>query len=373
MSTYIHLSEGDYLDSSPAEAIATGAQLVAAGVAEAAGDDAGKAFSEKFSALDSPAAQLTALLEQEPLLTKGHAEAEEKKDFSDRLEALFGLCFMLLSSLKAAEQPPFVAKILAQLAADKSDGQKRLRFMMTMYNTVAASSPDRPVIFKSLLTYASDIEAWETILPYCALLGSWMEDWKLPRAQRLSLFLTVAELYQTHGLEAESLATLQTCVKLYEADGDEKEGADAALKLVCQSLSAPRVVDVANVLAYRAVRALGSTKNSKLIDLLGLFKTGDFHGLVKFKAANVAVFEQHGISYESCESKMKLLTLSTLASSGSELALSAVAAQLDLSEEEAEKWVVRAVSAGMLDARLDQPRRVVMVKSVFKRTFENDE
>lgn len=363
------------MDSSPAEAIASGAEVVLAGISEAQGEAAGKAFGTKFSALaeEKPAVQLAALLEQEPVLTKAHAEAEDKKDCADRLEALFGLTFMLLASVPAKEQSPFVSKIMAQLAADKSDGRKRLRFMMTLYNTVDASSPDRPVIFKSLLAYASDVEAWETILPYCALLENWMEDWKLPRLERLGLFLTVAELYQTHGLQDESLATLQTCVRLYEADGDEKEAADVALRLVTQSFMAPRVVDVANVLSYRAVRALSKGPDGKLIDLLGLFKTGDLEGLAKFKAANAAIFEKHGISYETCESKMKLLTLSTLASSGSELPLAAVATQLDLSEEEAEKWVVRAVSAGMLDARLDQPRRIVMVKSVFKRTFEADD
>ena len=36
-----------------------------------------------------------------------------------------------------------------------------------------------------------------------------------------------------------------------------------------------------------------------------------------------------------------------------------VAAKLELSEEEAEQWVVRAVTAGFLGARVDQMRRVV--------------
>jgi len=31
------------------------------------------------------------------------------------------------------------------------------------------------------------------------------------------------------------------------------------------------------------------------------------------------------------------------------------------------------VSSGVLDARVDQPRQMVMVKSVFKRTFEAED
>ena len=44
----------------------------------------------------------------------------------------------------------------------------------------------------------------------------------------------------------------------------------------------------------------------------------------RFKKKNEAVFKEHGLSYEACEAKMKLLTLSSLAGAGTELPLSAV-------------------------------------------------
>jgi len=154
-----------------------------------------------------------------------------------------------------------------------------------------------------------------------------------------------------------------------------KEAAEGAVQLIRHTLMAPGVLDISDVLALRAVQGLNSTKDGRLVELLTLFRNGDLEGFGKFSAKHKDLFGEgeDKLSHASCETKMKLLTLATLAGAGTELPLSAVAAKLKLSEDEAETWVIRAVSSGVLDARVDQPKRVVMVKSVFKRTFENDD
>merc|ERR1712070_693034 len=69
---------------------------------------------------------------------------------------------------------------------------------------------------------------------------------------------------------------------------------------------------------------------------------------------------------------MRLLTLANTAQAG-ELKLSDVATALQMDEKEAEHWVVRAVSTGILNARVDQIKRVVLVKSAFERSSGTDQ
>merc|ERR1719271_538048 len=128
---------------------------------------------------------------------------------------------------------------------------------------------------------------------------------------------------------------LHTCLKLYEAsDSNLAEATDAAVAFI----------------------ALAKTKEGeKLVALLQLFRDGSLSGLKEFRKKNEKLFQEHGVDYDACESKMKLLTLSSLAGSGTELPLADVAAKLGLTEDEAERWVVRAV------------------KSAFQRTFEEKE
>jgi translation initiation factor 3 subunit M len=356
--------------------------IVAKGVSEAKGDAEGKAFSERFEKLSGegakPEQQLKALLEQEPAFSKAFADAEAaeaKKEWKDRLDALFTVVFLLFAQLPAAQQNDVGSALLKQLEGNTSDGSWRLRLMMILYNAVGVASPLRPAIFRAILKYAEEIGAWDTIRPYCDQLETWIKDWKLPLAEQTGFFLRVAELFRAHGRNAESLAVMHKCMKLYEDGGDVSEAAEGAAQLIRHTLTAPGVLDISDVLAFRAVQGLTKTKEGRLVEMLTLFRNGDLDGFAKFSAKHKDLFgEGEGcLSYASCESKMKLLTLSTLAGAGTELPLSAVAAKLKLSEDEAETWVIRAVSSGVLDARVDQPKRVVMVKSVFKRTFESED
>jgi translation initiation factor 3 subunit M len=382
MATFIHLSGEDFLQSSPAAAVEAVGAIVAKGVSEAEGDAKGKAFTERFDALlgqgGKPEQQLKALLEQEPKFSQAFTDAESpeaKKEWKDKLDALFTVVFLLFTQLPAKQQNDVGELLLKQLEGNTSDGPWRLRLMMMLYNAVEVSSPLRPVVFRAILKYSEEISAWDTIRPYCEQLESWMKDWNLPKVEQTRFFLRVAELYRAHGRNAESLAVMHKCMKLYEDGGDVKEAADGAVLLIRHTLMAPSVLDISDVLALRAVQGLAGTKEGRLVELLTLFRNGDLDGFGKFSAKHKDLFGEgeDKLSLASCESKMKLLTLSTLAGAGTELPLSAVASKLKLSEDEAETWVIRAVSSGILDARVDQPKRMVMVKSVFKRTFESED
>merc|ERR1719468_1373065 len=72
-------------------------------------------------------------------------------------------------------------------------------------------------------------------------------------------------------------------------------------------------------------------------------------------------------------SKIKLLTLATMAHNRSEMTLAEIAGKLEESEETVEKWVVRAISEGIIDGRIDQLNHKVLVKSAFQRKFEKNE
>merc|ERR1712178_581655 len=72
-------------------------------------------------------------------------------------------------------------------------------------------------------------------------------------------------------------------------------------------------------------------------------------------------------------SKMRLLTLATKVQGKSEIALAEVAKALEENEENVERWVVRALSEGVIDGRIDQLNHKVLVKSAFQREFGKSE
>jgi translation initiation factor 3 subunit M len=68
------------------------------------------------------------------------------------------------------------------------------------------------------------------------------------------------------------------------------------------------------------------------------------------------------LNEENCVRKLRLLSLASLASETNEIPYSSIASTLQIKEEEIESWVILAVSAKLIEAKLDQLRRVAVVR-----------
>lgn len=82
-----------------------------------------------------------------------------------------------------------------------------------------------------------------------------------------------------------------------------------------------------------------------------------------------SVFGTYGIDEESSVKNICLLSLVSLAGEHEEIPYSAVASTLNISEDEVEQWVIRAVSSGLMEAKMDQLRKVVLVERCAVRQF----
>lgn len=70
---------------------------------------------------------------------------------------------------------------------------------------------------------------------------------------------------------------------------------------------------------------------------------------------------------------MCLLSLVSLAGEHEEIPYSAVASTLDIAEDQVEKWVILGVSSGLMEAKMDQLSKVVIVERCVVRQFGSTE
>lgn len=80
-------------------------------------------------------------------------------------------------------------------------------------------------------------------------------------------------------------------------------------------------------------------------------------------------FSSRRLDLAACDDKMRMLSLCSLAATRHELPYDDVAAALQIDVADVEPWVVRATSARLLDARIDQLRRLVIVSRAVHRAF----
>tara|TARA_B110001450_G_C17542998_1_gene449396 strand:- start:412 stop:876 length:465 start_codon:yes stop_codon:yes gene_type:complete len=112
-----------------------------------------------------------------------------------------------------------------------------------------------------------------------------------------------------------------------------------------------------------------------LLSLLKVFQEGkleDYHSFIKSNGGD-AVLSQWGLSAEDCSRHMRILSLSSLASEHEEIPYTVVAETLQTTSTDVEKWVIAAVSSGLLSAKMDQLRETVVVERSAIRKFDTEQ
>lgn len=128
------------------------------------------------------------------------------------------------------------------------------------------------------------------------------------------------------------------------------------------------------LISLPAVLALQKSKPA-LYDLLRIFMEGklqDYRDFTSMPDKN-SVFAAFNLDEGECAKNMCLLSLVSLAAEHEEIPYSVIASTLNINEEEVEQWVITGVSSGLMEAKMDQLRKVVLVERCVVRQFGTNE
>lgn len=303
------------------------------------------------------------------------------EDWVKNVESFFALLFSMLEFLEGEEQICQANTRLCDILAARKDQQPdlRLRLLMMLYNTFPPRTAFRYQVYKYILDYANAANLFDQVVPYLEYLESWMADWAnfMTSEDKRTLYHNIATYMRRLGKRVDAFLHLKRYHMLFQGDkGDilkDKQVYASAVQLLEDAVSIPSVIQFDDILSYDTVKALAKTKDKNLVVLCEIFLQGSVNDLRDFHKKNAGLFDEHSLEIQDAMSKIKLLTLATLAHNRSEMTLAEVAKKLEESEENVERWVVRAISEGVIDGRIDQLNHKVLVKSAFQRKFEKDE
>mmetsp|Transcript_47097 Transcript_47097/g.108199 ORF Transcript_47097/g.108199 Transcript_47097/m.108199 type:complete len:145 (+) Transcript_47097:281-715(+) len=86
-------------------------------------------------------------------------------------------------------------------------------------------------------------------------------------------------------------------------------------------------------------------------------------------AEGAAFFAKHGLEHEASSKKMRLLSIVSLGQKEKELSYAAIAAAIKVDEADVEVWVMEAIGAGLIGAKMDQVAKTVYVSVTIEREF----
>jgi len=320
---------------------------------------------------------------------KGLLEKKLYKDFISRMvdvqqvvlekapeketEGCFNLLFALLRKLDTTTRHSHVAKLIAITSANSADhALLRLRLLGNLYNLLEPSSNSRYEAFAALLRYAVESNNAEAVAPQFGKIDAWLRQWDATIEQKRSLYLLVRRIFlqtndraSAHRYLIKYLATYSEAEPLGDAIEHAKIAAVEAIKLV-------EAVETDNLLELPAIKQLQQT-DPLLYRLLELYSREALEAFHAFHKENPDFLASAGLVFEDCLKNMRLLSLATLATQHEEIPYSVIANTLSIDEGDVESWIILSISTRILDAKLDQLRRVAIINRVTQRAFSKEQ
>eukprot|EP00316_Scyphosphaera_apsteinii_P011949 CAMPEP_0119326336 /NCGR_PEP_ID=MMETSP1333-20130426/68126_1 /TAXON_ID=418940 /ORGANISM="Scyphosphaera apsteinii, Strain RCC1455" /LENGTH=416 /DNA_ID=CAMNT_0007334621 /DNA_START=68 /DNA_END=1318 /DNA_ORIENTATION=+ len=232
-----------------------------------------------------------------------------------------------------------------------------------------------PVLLK-LIIFGTKAKLLDSILgdasKRVATVEYWIKEWQLSEEQKKQLWGLIFDAFID-----DSSATYDNALKyltLHEASSLQAQP-DLRKRLVesvIVTLRSPEMLNCDKLAQLAIVKQLSEDAEYQMLDeLLKIFAHQMYEDYLKFYEQPGAqeFLEKHALVHADCERKMRLLSLVSLGQASKELTYSAVAAALQVERDEVETWIMESISCGLMAAKMDQVRELVLVSVCHDREF----
>jgi translation initiation factor 3 subunit M len=306
------------------------------------------------------------------------------KEFSNTIIEVTAAYNLLVHLVQQSSNPDiFLSRICSYLSKPIQSSPQfgatlALSILTTVFNTLTPSDSSRYHVFLAIvgvIRQAGATSSYDALKAQLSTqLPEWIEAWELDEEDAQKLHLAVAEAAEAAGdretAHSHVVAALQT---IDASESSSQEARELAIRALTSALTHPAIFDFTPLTASDAIQALRSSDTS-LFELLEIFSADtldtydDFVSSTPLSSISGGVLADDG---DALKTKMRLLTLASLASSASSRSLpySTIASALGVDSADVEKWVIDTIRAGLIEGKLSQLRSEFLVHRATYRVF----
>ncbi|KAG5227039.1 hypothetical protein OIU76_028161 [Salix suchowensis] len=308
------------------------------------------------------------------MLTSADIVFSNSKVSEKDLECIFTVICNLVTTSRSPDEELEMAKLIcAKIIQQPSDKPAlRLRILFNLYNLLD-NAYCRFYVFMKTLNLAISGKVTEHVIPSFKKIDSFLKEWNLEVQDQRELFLSVANaLKDSKSSAKDSFKFLTKYLATFSDEDTYKmgEAKEEAVRTIIEFVKAPDMFQC-DLLDMPAVGQLEKDAKYALVyQLLKIFLTQRLDAYLEFQAANSALLKSYGLVHEDCIAKMRLMSLVDLASHESgRIPYALIKDILRIDDDEVELWVVKALTAKLIDCKMDQLNQVVLVSSCTERVF----
>ncbi|CAN7003403.1 unnamed protein product [Brassica rapa subsp. trilocularis] len=294
------------------------------------------------------------------------AELVSSKMSEKDLECTYTIICSLVKNSNSPEDVLEMVKAISSKVVQQPNDKAslRLKILFNLYNLLDHPYARFQVYMKSL-TLAVEGKVTEYVVPSFKKIDNFLKEWNVDTKDQRELFLAIANvLRENKSLVNESLKFLTKYLATFSNEDAQVlgEAKEEAVRAVIEFVKASSIFQC-DLLDLPAVAQLEKdTKYAPVYQLLKIFLTQRLNAYSEFKAANSECLQSYGLVDEDCVTKMRLLSLVDLASDESgKIPYTSIKDTLQVKEEEVELWIVKAITAKLIDCKMDQMNQVVII------------
>ncbi|KAJ4707280.1 Eukaryotic translation initiation factor 3 subunit M [Melia azedarach] len=290
------------------------------------------------------------------------------------LECIFTVICNLVTKPESLDEVHEMAKLISgkitQQPTDKP--ALRLKILFNLYNLLE-NPYSRFFVYMKALNLAVNGKVAEHIIPSLKKIDSFLKEWNVEIKDKRELFLGVANVLKES--KSSSKDSFKFLTKYLATFSDEDahtmgEAKEEAVRTIIEFVKASDMFQC-DLLDMPAIGQLEKdAKHASIYQLLKIFLTQRLDSYLEFEAANSTLLKSYGLVHEDSVAKMRLMSLVDLCSNESgQVPYALIKDTLRINDDEVEKWVVKAITAKLIDCKMDQMNQAVIVSRYTERVF----
>ncbi|KAG2199447.1 uncharacterized protein EV154DRAFT_502821 [Mucor mucedo] len=276
---------------------------------------------------------------------------------------------LMIVTLLGAPQTVLTAAVQAFVdTLTKTESNKtslKQKILLNLYNALPGNSPLRYNAFVGLVEATTQADELESLYGQLEYVDAWTKQWGIDQQTQRDLYDFLSKTLLNAG--EEKLALDFSLKKLATFDGQDEQVKSLAKEVVLRAINMDNFFAFEDLLQYAAVQQLKGTEEYQLLDI---FLNGTLSTYQTFATTHGSLVDS-----EKNIHKMRLLSLASLGSENlsRELTYGDIAKSLQIEEEEVEMWVIDVIRAGLVEAKLDQLNKTVIVHRSIYRVFGQEQ
>ncbi|CAL5325925.1 unnamed protein product [Camellia sinensis] len=290
------------------------------------------------------------------------------------LECIFTVICNLVTKPESLDESLEMAKLISTKITQQPNEKPalRLKIMFNLYNLLE-NPYSRFFVYMKALDLAVNGKVSEHIISSFKKMDDFLREWNIGIQDQRKLFLTISNILKDSKSSAkDSFKFLTKYLATFSGEdaltmGEAKE---EAARTIIEFVKAPDMFQCDLVDMPAVAQLEKDAKYALVYQLLLIFLTQRLDAYLDFQAANSTLLKSYGLVHEDCITKMRLMSLVDLASSESgQISYELIKDTLRINDDEVEMWVVKAITAKLIDCKMDQMNQIVIVSRCTERMF----